>query len=318
MEKDDLITSIYRRSEFDEQIQKEFEKATYDYPLSFVILDIDHFKNVNDDYGHQQGDLILVKIGEIINQITNDKGYAFRYGGEELSILLPNFSLNEARAVAERIRTTIEEYQFANIEEEKESLNCTVSIGISSCPNETIQDKEELIKRADDAMYKAKNDGRNRVYIDKPNNMVEKKKQLPALDVEFLLDESRCYVLRDINHLFLLLQLKFINRGSQPTNAQINIIEVLVNDIWKTAERSSRPIGSTIKERRASINLHSIATLKPYEDIRLESKDAKTEYIAFLLKEEVSNDLEYIEIRGKVEDFDGRIAKFTETIQRYR
>jgi len=123
------------------------------------MIDIDHFKQVNDQYGHAVGDIVLLKCGEILLEHARERDAAVRYGGEELSVILPHTTLKQALDIAERIRAIIEKTEFQYSKDKK--LNITVSLGCSSYTG--IEDKKELMKLADDALYRAKNNGRNQV-----------------------------------------------------------------------------------------------------------------------------------------------------------
>ena len=131
------------------------------------MLDLDQFKLLNDTYGHQGGDKVLIETTEVINELLRMGDLFGRYGGEEFAVILPNTELTGAHDVAERIRKTIEnnaiEYQGKNI-------NVTVSIGIAVM-NEYDARYEDIISRADIALYKAKNSGRNQVCVAKERSV---------------------------------------------------------------------------------------------------------------------------------------------------
>ena len=122
------------------------------------MLDIDHFKNVNDSMGHDTGDLVLIQLCRICIEMIRGADVFARYGGEEFVCYLDDLKLSEALVVAQRMRTRIEEFQGW-----PESLRLTVSIGIAEYKGES--SPEELIKKADIALYKAKATGRNRVCV---------------------------------------------------------------------------------------------------------------------------------------------------------
>ena len=124
------------------------------------MLDIDHFKSVNDDYGHGAGDFVLQQTAKLISQNLRESDQIIRYGGEEFLILLPGGDLDTAVTIAERIRKNIQEYP---VEVDGHSIHITVSIGVATLAHQEPQ--AEGIKRADEALYTAKNNGRNRVEI---------------------------------------------------------------------------------------------------------------------------------------------------------
>ena len=129
-------------------------------PLCLIMSDIDHFKNLNDTYGHQVGDAILKEVAKILKSSCRDLDIVARYGGEEFIMLLPGTTLEESRGVAERIRRTIEDHEFSH---EGKSYRATVSLGVSRFdPSDSADD---LIRKADRALYDAKRGGRNRVCI---------------------------------------------------------------------------------------------------------------------------------------------------------
>jgi len=156
----DALTGLYNRRWFDEQFDSILNRCKdKNQNFSFIMIDIDHFKQVNDQYGHAVGDIVLLKCGEILLEHARERDAAVRYGGEELSVILPHTTLKQALDIAERIRAIIEKTEFQYSKDKK--LNITVSLGCSSYTG--IEDKKELMKLADDALYRAKNNGRNQV-----------------------------------------------------------------------------------------------------------------------------------------------------------
>lgn len=124
------------------------------------MLDIDHFKKINDSYGHQTGDLVLCAFAEVLKSSLRDTDYVVRYGGEEFIIVLPETELNQAKDFAERLRNIIAEHSIV-ISEDK-VIYVTASIGISNYPGHG-NDWQELVNASDEAMYDAKNCGRNQI-----------------------------------------------------------------------------------------------------------------------------------------------------------
>jgi diguanylate cyclase len=157
----DPLTGLYNRQEFEQRLSNEIDRASrYKHTLSVFMLDIDHFKSVNDTYGHQTGDTVLRLFAELINNSIRKTDYASRYGGEEFLVLLPETSLVIAIELAERLCNNIYQYSFP-LDDNKE-LNITASIGVASIP-EHAQSSKDLIKAADSSMYAAKEAGRNQV-----------------------------------------------------------------------------------------------------------------------------------------------------------
>lgn len=156
----DALTGLYNRRWFDEQFDSILNRCKKEnQSFSFIMIDIDHFKQVNDQYGHAVGDIVLHKSGEILLEHLRERDAAVRYGGEELSLILPNTTLEQAVDIAERIRIIIEKTEFQYSKDKK--LNITVSIGCSSYTGS--EDKKKIMKLADDALYQAKENGRNQV-----------------------------------------------------------------------------------------------------------------------------------------------------------
>lgn len=154
----DKLTEAYNRTKFNEIIGREIERVKrYNHPLSVIIFDIDHFKNVNDRYGHSAGDYVLRTIADIVRENIRKIDYFVRWGGEEFMIISLETSLKEAYTLAERIRETIETYTFNDVGK------VTVSLGVTEFKEDDTEDS--LIKRADDAMYEAKKKGKNRVEV---------------------------------------------------------------------------------------------------------------------------------------------------------
>lgn len=157
----DGLTKLLNHRTFYELLEKEVARAQrYNKPLAMLMLDIDHFKRVNDNYGHVAGDMILAGLSGVVSSQVRNVDSACRYGGEEISVILPETGMDTAAQVAERIRLAIEGYRFDI--GEGNSIDITVSIGVSSLPpKETSVAK--LVAVADKALYKAKEGGRNRV-----------------------------------------------------------------------------------------------------------------------------------------------------------
>ena len=159
----DHLTNLLNRKALQEISGSIFSNSQHnDEPLSGVMVDIDYFKKVNDEYGHVIGDQVLIAITKLIGASLRKEDFCFRYGGEEIFILLPSTTLAQAQVVSEKIRTAIKDTPITTREIE---LNLTVSIGLSSKRERDIS-LDNLIERADLAMYRAKNSGRNRIVID--------------------------------------------------------------------------------------------------------------------------------------------------------
>lgn len=164
----DALTGFYNRHQLEDRLKQEVSNAKRQKaPLCGIMTDIDYFKGVNDTYGHAVGDLVLKTIAKIIRGQLREYDIAGRYGGEEFSILLPFTKIEEAQRVAERLRKTIEDKEIdiskVNPESDVKTINVTLSLGIYEM---TANDNDEdLLKKADKALYQAKNTGRNKVVV---------------------------------------------------------------------------------------------------------------------------------------------------------
>ena len=159
----DTLTGLYNRRYFEERLVLDAQKSFYGgTPLSLVMADIDHFKKVNDTFGHTEGDRVLFEIANLLKASVRKKDTVARYGGEEFILILPETGLGEASMIAERIRKLVENIPF---EIANARINLTVSMGISNFPSNRAKSKEELVKMADEALYDAKRGGRNKVCI---------------------------------------------------------------------------------------------------------------------------------------------------------
>jgi two-component system, cell cycle response regulator len=160
----DPLTSMYNRRYLNMHLENLcIKSAENNKALSVAIFDIDHFKSINDTYGHDAGDKVLVEFATTLKDNLRNFDLGVRFGGEEFLIVMPDTDLASAAAVCERMRVSIQEKHFS-INNEK-SLNITCSIGVSSLMSNEVE--QELIKRADAALYRGKQTGRNRVVIHK-------------------------------------------------------------------------------------------------------------------------------------------------------
>lgn len=142
--------------------------------LAAIMMDIDHFKKVNDTYGHRRGDEVLVSVASTLRQIIGRRGRAYRWGGEEFVVLLPGFSEGEAAAVGERLRAAIEGADLGR----QEPKSVTASFGVAELSPE--EDPAAFIERADKALYRAKNGGRNRVVASEGSYGLRPAPRLPS------------------------------------------------------------------------------------------------------------------------------------------
>jgi len=160
----DGLTGLYNRHYLNTHLENMVRDALATHkPLSLMIMDMDHFKSVNDTYGHDVGDEVLKQLSGLITDSIRSSDLAARFGGEEFVVLMPGTKIENARDVANRMRQRIERTPFA-VSHEVGQLNKTISVGMSHLSH--MGDKAEaLLKRADEALYRAKNGGRNRVEV---------------------------------------------------------------------------------------------------------------------------------------------------------
>jgi len=155
----DSTTGLVTKAFFNSSLEFEFKRSQrYKRPMTFVIMDIDHFKNINDSYGHQMGDHVLAELGKLILRELRFEDTGIRYGGEEFAMILPETAEKDAFVLIERIRKKLEKITFKC---QEEIFRVTASFGISEL-KEYITTTKHLIKTADKAMYHAKNTGRNK------------------------------------------------------------------------------------------------------------------------------------------------------------
>ena len=158
----DALTNLNNRRQFEVRLKQEIATTKRQKnPLCAMMIDIDFFKKVNDTYGHASGDAVLRTVASIIKEHLRESDIPSRYGGEEFAVLLPYTHIEEAKIVGERLRKAVEE---TPIPIDKKNINVTISMGLAEfSPQET---GEDLFKRADSALYEAKESGRNRVCVD--------------------------------------------------------------------------------------------------------------------------------------------------------
>ncbi len=159
----DVLTGLYNRYAFKEILRQEIDRAQrYDRHLSLLMIDIDHFKSVNDLFGHVIGDQVLEEFSDILKSAFRKTDIITRFGGEEFAIILPETTIGHATMLAERIRKSIEEYNYSHLVGKKK---ITVSIGISNYHTPGQKSDATLIHSADKALFAAKKEGRNKVCI---------------------------------------------------------------------------------------------------------------------------------------------------------
>jgi diguanylate cyclase (GGDEF)-like protein len=158
----DGLTGLYNSRHFYTQLELEVDRANrYRHPLSMLLIDIDHFKEFNDRFGHLEGDKVLARFSQVLKSCLRTNDAAYRYGGEEFTVILPETGAEEARTVAQRIRAALEAEIFSP--DPGRPVSKTISTGVTQYhPNEEMT---AFINRADAAMYLSKQNGRNRVSV---------------------------------------------------------------------------------------------------------------------------------------------------------
>ncbi|MCA1962208.1 MAG: sensor domain-containing diguanylate cyclase [Desulfomonile sp.] len=159
----DPLTGVYNRRFGMARLHEEFGRAVrQSIPLGVLMFDIDHFKGVNDTYGHLFGDRVLSRVGKLSRSVTREGDIIIRYGGEEFLAVLPAASREDVRDVGERLRRMVAE---ASVKDGDQSISVTISVGGTSYPEIDVEGEQELVKLADEALYSAKESGRNRVIV---------------------------------------------------------------------------------------------------------------------------------------------------------
>lgn len=158
----DGLTQIHNHRFFQDRLREEFRRAQrYDDALSLILLDLDHFKSVNDRFGHLTGDAVLREVAAALQRSVRETDLVARYGGEEFAVLLPRTHLAGALTVAERIAREVAALPLG----EDGSLRVTASLGLSGFPHRSVLTAEQLVLTADEALYTAKREGRNKICL---------------------------------------------------------------------------------------------------------------------------------------------------------
>ena len=158
----DALTNVFNRRYLEETLERELARAEREvYPLCVIMMDLDYFKDVNDTYGHEAGDVVLKSLADTVKRQSRHGDFVCRYGGEEFVLVMPNIGVETARLRAEELHQLINSLKIAY---GVFTLTTTISMGVAMYP-EHGKTKEELLRAADRAMYIAKNSGRNRVVV---------------------------------------------------------------------------------------------------------------------------------------------------------
>jgi len=158
----DHLTGLFNRRHFNTMLQREYNMAQrYKRPLSCLMADIDHFKSINDSQGHHAGDSVLRELSNTLKKTLRSVDIIARWGGEEFVVLMPQTNLDASMEAAERLLTSVASYKFKELRD----MSVTLSIGVSSVPDTSISSAESMVKAADSALYRAKENGRNRIEV---------------------------------------------------------------------------------------------------------------------------------------------------------
>lgn len=157
----DPLTHLYNRGYFNRHMEREFRRSKrYNVPLSLIMLDIDHFKNINDTYGHLTGDKVLIELAARLNKLSRDVDIVARYGGEEFVLILPETNGKACMMIAERLRAAIE---GLGVKSGDTTVHISISLGLVSIPETEAASVNQMVSIADQAMYRAKQAGRNQI-----------------------------------------------------------------------------------------------------------------------------------------------------------
>jgi diguanylate cyclase (GGDEF)-like protein len=190
----DSLTGLSNHMEFQKRLGEEIDRGRrYHKEFSLLMFDLDHFKMVNDSYGHQMGDAVLKEMASVLKGCLRSVDLVFRYGGEEFAVILPETSEESAKIISECIRQTIADSSYGM--GSNNSLMITVSIGLSSFPQDADQ-REELIATADQALFSAKRSGRNRVAVYR--NVLDSLMDNSPVKLENYLRDSQMKMLKDL------------------------------------------------------------------------------------------------------------------------
>ena len=159
----DTLTGLLNRGVFYERLGIEFRRSLrYGRPIALLMIDLDHFKLVNDEHGHPYGDFVLAETAAAIREELRESDIVGRYGGEEFVVMLPETERDAARTVAEKLRAAV---AARDLTRDGTAVQMTISVGVSGLPAEGVRVEVDLVARADEALYRAKREGRDRVVV---------------------------------------------------------------------------------------------------------------------------------------------------------
>jgi diguanylate cyclase (GGDEF)-like protein len=182
----DQLTGLINRKGFEEKMKAAVLYAQQnDRPLSLAFLDIDFFKRLNDGMGHEAGDVIIKAVGDIVQRMAGDKAIVCRYGGEEYTLIFPDTEREQAFLIVENARAEIAQRKGLSDGKNEVNVQLTISGGIAALPIDA-QDENELLRKADQALYKAKNSGRNKIVLAYEEKMAPKTSHYTLTQLERL------------------------------------------------------------------------------------------------------------------------------------
>lgn len=187
----DHLTGLATRKAFEEELKASILRATQsDLPLSLAFVDIDQFKYLNDSLGHAYGDSVIKAIANTINEMCKTHAKVFRYGGDELALILPDTEREQAFLFVEKIRNAVDAMESLYDGKNSIKAHVTISAGISAIPIDA-QDENELLRKADQAIYKAKATGRNKIVLAFEEKMAPKTSHYTQTQLERLSDLAK-------------------------------------------------------------------------------------------------------------------------------
>jgi diguanylate cyclase (GGDEF)-like protein len=182
----DPLTGLINRKNFEEKLKAAILYAQQsDHPLTLAFLDIDFFKRLNDGLGHEAGDVVIKAIGDIVQRVAGDKAIVCRYGGEEYTLIFPDTEREQAFLIVESVRAEIAQLKTLSDGKKEVSAQLTISGGIAAFPIDA-QDENELLRKADQALYKAKISGRNKIVLSYEEKMAPKTSHYTLTQLERL------------------------------------------------------------------------------------------------------------------------------------
>lgn len=162
----DGLTKAFNKKYFMDRLESEFTYSLrHRSPLTLVLFDLDHFKKINDTYGHQAGDVVLTDVSTLMLMSLRSEDVFARYGGEEFAVICRGSDLAQGQVVGERLRRSVESRQFTY---DGAVIPVTISVGVAGMPDGTLRDANDFIAAADEALYRSKRSGRNRVSVHAP------------------------------------------------------------------------------------------------------------------------------------------------------